>query len=320
MPTLISYYQEIKDQLRTQLEASETTEQIVNILQDEVNKLADLNGDYIRGLTPPHARIAMFMLNQLNQYTSTLSLIQLQDSTPNSDKGSTLAVQPLNILVQKIASTNYFQPMFSQLVQQNRNVINISAGFIIGMAGMAEGSLLGLIVAIITAGVIGKTLQPKNLPENKDFPSLPEPPKNQVKIGIDIHRLLNYLYQALQSIDNIVDAYREREEKVPLSVPVPGLENHPDVLEFLQDLMADALNEQTQLAASVRRHIKQAETILKHYGIQALVYQPAMEGKLMFDFERCLDTKISDYVTLKHAFVKGDQVLLSGRVIKPASS
>jgi hypothetical protein len=83
--------------------------------------------------------------------------------------------------------------------------------------------------------------------------------------------------------------------------------------------MADTLNEQIQLSTTVRRRIEQAATILRHYGIQAQVYRPGIEAELMFYFEPSLDPKITDYVTLKHAFVKDEQVLLPGYVIEPVS-
>jgi len=119
-----------------------------------------------------------------------------------------------------------------------------------------------------------------------------------------------------------VSAYGAREEKAPL----PGLENNLDLLEYLQDLMADALDEQTQLPIAVRRRISQATTILRHYGIQTRVYQPSeeedleIEAESMFYFEPSLDPEITDHITLKHAFVQDGQVLLPGYVIKPASS
>ncbi|MDF5730404.1 MAG: hypothetical protein PUP92_20875, partial [Rhizonema sp. PD38] len=78
MKTLISSYQEIKEKLKSQLEAKETTEQIVKILQDEISKLVDFNGDYILSMTPRQARLATVMLNDLNQYTSILGLARLE--------------------------------------------------------------------------------------------------------------------------------------------------------------------------------------------------------------------------------------------------
>jgi hypothetical protein len=114
-----------------------------------------------------------------------------------------------------------------------------------------------------------------------------------------------------------VAAYGAREEKALK----PGLENDLDLLEYLQDLMADALDQQTQLPIAVRRRIEQAATILRHYGIEARVYQSSEEQDLgMFYFEPSLDPEITDYITLKHAFVKDDQVLLPGYVIEPHSN
>ncbi len=344
MKTLVFHYQGIKGRLKSQLEAVETTEQVVQIVQDEINKLADFNSDYIGGLTPPQARLAIVMLKELNQYTNILILVKLQDSTPNapatsnsdanSHLGSNIDLTELasNTLspftkifqidknLQVLTSPNYYKQALLQQVQQNREVTtSIIASGIVGT--LAGGYLWGLIGAI-TGGVIGKIVQSKKSPEDKNIASLPEPRKNEVKIGIDIDRLLDYLYQAFQSIDMTVSAYGVKEEKASL----PGLENNLDLLEYLQDLMADALDEQTQLPMTVRRRISQATTILRHYGIQARVYQPSeeqllgIEAESMFYFEPSLDPEITDYITLKHAFVKDDQVLLPGYVIEPTSS
>ena len=38
----------------------------------------------------------------------------------------------------------------------------------------------------------------------------------------------------------------------------------------------------------------------------------------MFYFEPSIDPNITDYVTLKHAFVKDERVLLPGSVIEPS--
>ena len=129
--------------------------------------------------------------------------------------------------------------------------------------------------------------------------------------------MLNYLYQNFQSIDQIILAYGTKEEKTNQ----PDLENNLDLLEYLQELMADALDEENKLPISVRRRIEQAITILRNYGIEAKVYQPSLEGNKawdMFYFEPSIDPNITDYVTLKHAFVKDERVLLPGSVIEPS--
>ncbi len=336
MKTLVSYYQEIKENLKSQLEAVETTEQVVKIVQGEINKLADFNGDYIRGLTPPQARLATVMLKILNQYTSTLILVKLQDSTPNanthfqSEVGLTeLASNTLSPFtqifqieknLQALRSLNYYKQALLQQVRQSREVMSsLLAG---GIAGTLAGGYVWGVIGAITGGVIGKVVPPQKSDQNTNLASLPESRKNEVKIGIDIDRLLEHLYQAFQSIDITVSAYGAREEKAPL----PGWENNLDLLEYLQELMADALDERTQLPTAVRRRIEQATTILRRYGIQARVYQPSEEQDLgieawsMFYFEPSLDPEITDYITLKHAFIKDNQVLLPGYVIEPASS
>ncbi len=344
MKTLVSYYPQIKEKLKAQLEAVETTEEVVKILQEEISKLADLNSDYIRELTPPQARLATILLRVFNQYTSILILVKLQNSTSSSsvqstqiansqlETGMSLTDSAANALspftkilhieknLQALKSPDYYRQVLLQQVQQNYHLIStVLAG---GLSGLLAGGYLWGFVGAITGGVIGTIILPKKLPESTDIASLPEPDKNEIKIGIDIDRLLNYLYQAFQSIDITVAAYGERGEKAPL----PSLENNLDLLEYLQELMADALDEKTQLPTAVRRRIEQAATILRHYGIQARIYQPseeqAQERKTlpMFYFEPSLDPEITDYITLKHAFVKDDQILLPGYVIEPTSS
>lgn len=341
MKTLVSNYQEIKEKLKSQLEAVETTEQVVKIVQDEINKLADLSGHYIQGLTPPQARLTTVMLKALNQYTSILILVKLQNSTSNApEKTNTSAnsqsqnevsltkltsnISQFTKIIQieknldALTSPDYYKQAFLQQVQQSREVLSsLLAG---GIAGTLAGGYVWGLIGAITGGAIGKILQQNKSPENKDVALQPEPPKAELKIDID--KLLDHLYQAFQSIDLTVAAYGGREEKASL----PGLENHLDLLEYLQDLMADALDEQTQLPIAVRRRIEQAATILRCYGIETRVYQPTeeqdlgMEAWSMFYFEPSLDPKITNYTTLKHAFVKDNRVLLPGSVIKPGSS
>jgi hypothetical protein len=344
MKTLVSYYPQLKEKLKAQLEAVETTEEVVKILQEEISKLADLNSDYIRELTPPQARLATILLRVFNQYTSILILVKQQNSTSNSSVQSNQiansqlesrmsltdstanALSPFTKIfhieqnLQALTSPDYYKQVWLQQMQQNYHLIStLLAG---GLSGLLAGGYLWGFVGAITGGVIGTIIQPKKLSESTDIASLPEPDKNEIKIGIDIDRLLNYLYQAFQSIDITVAAYGERGEKAPL----PSLENNLDLLEYLQELMADALDEKIQLPTAVRRRIEQAATILRHYGIQARIYQPSEEQEQerktlpMFYFEPSLDPEITDYITLKHAFVKDDQILLPGYVIEPTSS
>jgi hypothetical protein len=343
MKTLVSHYKEIKEKLKSQLERVETTEPIVKIVQEEINKLADLSGDYIRSLTPPQARLATVMLKALKQYTSILILVKLQNSTPNALEKShsssllqsenqiglselthnTLSSFNTALQIEKNfkawTSPDYYKQALLQQLHKNREIVSsLLAGGITGT--LAGGYSWGLIGAI-TGSLLGKILQQTQFSENTSVVTQLENRQNELKIGIDIEKLLDHLYQAFQSIDLTVGAYGDQEK-----VPKPGLENHLDLLEYLQDLMADGLDEQTQLPTAVRRRIEQAATILRRYGIETRLYQPIDEQEMdieawsMFYFEPSLDPEITNYITLKHAFVKDDQVILPGSVVEPTSS
>ncbi|KST65878.1 hypothetical protein [Mastigocoleus testarum] len=349
MRTLISHYQDTKEKLKSRLEAADTIEEIVKVTQSEINSLTDFNSEYIKGLTPPQARLAKTMLRSLYENIGMLRAVKLQNSAPSKDiakktfSGVDLGQIASNSLspLKKIAETqknfnnltspDYYKQALLQPLRTNRVVA--SSLVAAGLAGTLEGGLswglLGAIIGGITGGMFGKVVGKQSSSEEaEDFsksntPSLPSAIA-EPKLEVDINSLLSQLYQAFQSIDLSVAAYanRSKEEKVSL----PGLENNLDLLEYLQELMADCLDEDIQLPISVRRRIEQATTILRHHGIEALVYQHTGElhgdrvDDLMFYFEPSIDPEVKEYITLKHALIKDGRVLLPGCVIEPVSN
>jgi len=339
MKSLVSHYQKIKDKLKSRLDATNTVEEVVKIVLDEINQLTDLNGEYIKELTPPQARLARNMLEGMKENLQILSSVELEDlavdvpekSFDISEVQAELSrninqnvLSPLNSAIQtqkniqNWTSPNYYKQILLQPLQKSRVII--SSLLAAGLAGTLEGGitwgLVGAVIGLITGGVFGKVVKQKQLPDISSN-SLDEIIQNQTRITVDINQLLNYLYQNFQSIDQTVLAYGVKEEKTNQ----PDLENNLDLLEYLQELMADALDEETQLPISVRRRIEQAITVLRNYGIEAKVYQPSLEANKawdMFYFEPSIDPNITDYVTLKHAFVKDERVLLPGSVIEPS--
>lgn len=323
MTTLIAYYQENKEKLKSQLEASDTPESTVKIIQTEINKLVDINSEYIQTLTPPQARLARVMLQSLGQYTSILLLAKPYSQT--TEQLSTFKQLTTNIVspitnaietqqkIQTLTSPAYYKRVALEKIQQSREIISsLLAG---GLAGTLEGGfywgLVGAIIGGTTGGAIAQIIKRKPSVDKIN----PITQKSTPKIIIDTDKLLDYFYQNLQSIDITISGLSQKDDKNPKS----GIENNLDLLEYLQDLMADGLDENIQLPIAVRRRIEQAATILRRYGIEAKVYQPKEEQDLMFYFEPSLDPEITDYITLKHALVKDDQTLLPGYVIEPLS-
>ena len=337
MKTLASHYQKIKNELISNLDATNTIEEVVIVVQDEINQLTDLNGEYIKELTPPQARLARNMLEGMKENIQILGSVELENLSVNApeksfDISEVQAELNKNILsplsnaiqtqksIQNWTSPNYYKEIVLQPLQKSRVIV--SSLLAAGLAGTLEGGitwgLVGAIIGLITGGVFGKVVKQKQLPDTSSN-SPDEIIQNKTKISIDTNQLLTYLYNNFQSIDQTVLVYGAKEEKTNQ----PDLENNLDLLEYLQELMADALDEETQLPISVRRRIEQAITILRNYGIEAKVYQPSLETEKawdMFYFEPSIDPNVTDYVTLKHAFVKDERVLLPGSVIEPALS
>ncbi|NJR17955.1 MAG: hypothetical protein HC785_21000 [Calothrix sp. CSU_2_0] len=331
MTTLIDYYQEIKEKLKSQLKNGQTPETIVKIIQTEIDRLIDINSEYIQTLTPPQARLARVMLQSISQYTSVLLLVKPQDNSNISANNqetifnelTTNLVKPISNAIEKqqklqaFVSPSYYKKTIIQTLQKSRELLTgLLAG---GLAGIIEGGwywgLIGGLIGGVTGATISQINRQKSSTETANIETLQQP-QLQPQIIINIDKLLDYLYQSFQSIEITVAAQKQSVEKTPK----PGLENNLDLLEYLQDLMADALDENTQLPISIRRRIQQAATILRHYGIEARVYQPSDKQDLMFYFEPSLNPEITDYITLKHALVKDNQILLPGSVIEPIIS
>ncbi|MBV6625788.1 MAG: hypothetical protein KI793_23150 [Rivularia sp. (in: Bacteria)] len=337
MKSLASHYQKIKEKLKSRLEAVNTVEEVVEIVRSEINQLADLNGEYIKELTPPQARLARNLLEGIKENLQILASVELQnlnvdvaqksfDISEVSAELNKNILSPLNTAIQtqrniqNWTSPNYYKQILFKPIQKSRVVV--SSLLAAGLAGTLEGGitwgLVGAAIGLVSGGVFSQVIKQKQLPDISSE-SADAVIQTQPKISIDIDKLLNYLYQNLQSIDQTVLTYGAKEEKSNQ----PDLENNLDLLEYLQELMADALDQDTKLPITVRRRIEQAITVLRNYGIEARVYQPSLEANKawdMFYFEPSIDPNITDYVTLKHAFVKDERVLLPGSVIEPAAS
>jgi hypothetical protein len=310
MTTLINYYQQIKDKLKSQLQPNTAPEVAVKVIQREINALTDINSEYMQSLTPPQARLAQTLLQSLSQYTSVLLLVK-----PQIDENNVLPQQNFAELTTKLVSPiknaitapNYKLALIQKAQQSRELLSSFLAG---GLAGVLEGGwywgLIGAAIGGITGGTIAQVIKPK-----KENQALEINQTAVTEVNIDIDKLLNYLYQALQSIDITVAGYRNDDK-----VPKEGIENNLDLLEYLQDLMADGLDDNIDLPVSVRRRIEQAASILRHHGIESRTYQPNVDQN-MFYFEPSLDAEVTDYITLKHALVKDNRVLLPGYVIEP---
>lgn len=295
MTTLVALYQERKNNLKTQLENAKTTKQVVEILKDEITWLRDMEGEYIRELTPSQARLASERLEELSLSLNMLTAVKVLESPASKPNPSE---------------------------SKSKNSPNIIQGSLIGSAvgvftGGALGFLIGGGIGAVTSIVAAELISEEH---NKDEVVTSVASEGN-KLEVDVDVFLSYFIQVFESIDDAVVADCNEQKKL---TPKNTLEEHSDVLNFFQDLIGETLDEQAEISPLMRSQIERISTILKLCDIEVRVYQPNTEQSRnafpFFEFEPSLDPNLQEYVTLKPAFVKGDRVLLPGRVIEPVSS
>ena len=314
MKTLLEYYKEEKPELRKRLEKATTIEKVVEIIQIEISKLADISGEYINGLTPLQGRVAIGQLTVLSLSLEQLIVLREQNKVSSLKAEE---IETSSLLGNKESQAGLEAVLASTF---GSTAATVGAAFLIGAVSniaipilLASAALGGVTVGGI-AEIAKDRQKTKFSDKNKYFQT-----ETPIFDLIGIERLLSELEQQLKGIDRDVAKYTE-----PKPPPKPTVENHPDVLEFLQNLMGDAHYEESSLPDYTRRRIEQLPTILRKYQIEAKFFELSQEEKqptqeAMFEFEPSLNPDIKDYVTLVPALVKDKKIIKQGRVIKPAS-
>ncbi|MUG99071.1 hypothetical protein F7734_44990 [Scytonema sp. UIC 10036] len=299
MTNLVNYYQEIKNHLHSQLKAARTTQVVARILQNEIQKIEDLNGEYINGLTPSQARLAIEQLNALSLSLSNLMIIKLSEPHPPKHKPEKLTSKSQRDIAKDL----------------------LKGALIGGTAGLTTAGLPGILLGS-GVGALTNTFAKAFIPEVEDKDRVVTqvaPEKGELEIDVDT--LLSNLQQSLERIDREVANCLEVHPK-PTSKP--EIEEYLDVLESLQDLIGQALEEEDKLSPLMHKQIKRLTALLKNYGIEVRVYKPDSEAsrnaEYFFEIEPSLEPSQQDYITVKPAFVKGDELVLRGRIIAPAFS
>ena len=299
MKTLVEHYKENQPDFQRKLQSAESITEISRVVQDELRQLADINGEYIGSLTKPEARVALSMLEAFR-----LSFRMLTKEQP----------QPIN-------STNY---KIDTSEQSNDDLTNsILGGFAGGalggaVAGGVIGGTVGGVLGAFGATVALKTIHLVKAPqESKGAYASIDTPMHETGVTLDKKELLGYLERTFKVIDQTVAEYSRLSEPVESK---PKLEDHPEVLEFMQNLMGETLTLETQLPPIFQARMQELSSILRKYGIRSEMYHDNASEKVkeLFEFEPSLEPNLQKHVTAKPALTKGDQVLLRGRVIEPS--
>jgi hypothetical protein len=305
--TLVEYFnQNRRDAFKAKLQGVKSLqvvadEQVLQIIQDEIRIIANHNSDYILGLTDSQRNLAWERLDSLSKSFNILTAVKFPQVHAQEHRQS-----------------------HDHKDNSNHNMNNILVGATSGgIAGTFTGvPVFGTVVGVaIGAGVgVASNLIPNNQ-ETENGNSKVRVENEVPLLRIDIDPILSNLHQGFKEIDEAVTRCLEERKK---TLDKPSLDKLTDVLEVLQDLMGEELDDQNQIPTLVSKQLKRIPSVLRHYGMETRVYQPNGEPSgqdwAMFEFEPSLEPDSPEYVTMKPAFVKGDEVILQGRVIEPATT
>ena len=285
---LLTLFSEERSQLQTEIDKTTDVELVVQLVQNCIDRL---ERTYISQLTVAQIRLASFFLELLQQSIATLAAAHPTPVAPPQTQPIDPKSSPRLIL--KLSQALVCLVIFSSLFSLTKTAPGA------WMAIALTGVLVGLEV----------TLQ---LDQEPAAPQLELPPPT---LQIDSKVLLDHVADALNLIDLAVA--RAGNGNQPLDEQ--GLEELPELLNFLQRLMGLSFLERPQMMNELAKLLPQ---ILMEQGIRAQIYRShdPQSSREYFDFEPSIDPSTQEFVTITPALLKGDRLLRRGRVIEPAYS
>ncbi len=297
LKTLLTLLSSERNQLQTDIDKATSVEQVVKLVQ---NRLDNLERIYTLQLNVAQVRLASFFLDTLRQSIATLAAANFLQVAPKEQKQITKkATNSPNRLILKLLKALIYIGIL---------------GWLFYLTETTPGAWMAILLTSVLLG-LEVTLQldldkQENNSMSQELLKLPQP-----IIRVDSKVLLDNLADALNTIDLAVARVSEgnkHEDDL-------GIEELPELLNFLQRLMGASKLDKPQMAIALAKLLPQ---ILMSQGICTQIYQPndTDSYREYFDFEPSIDPETKDYVTITPALLKGDRLLRRGRVIEPVSS
>ena len=293
--TLSTLLNEERNHLEIEINNTTSIEQVVKLVQ---TKLDNLERIYIGQLNVAQIRLASIFLDTLRQSIGTL----------------TAAKQTEVVKVEKKQITHQEVPNFPK-----RLILKLLQG-LVGIGILASlfsytkttpSAWMGILLTLVLLGleVLQLDKEQENHSTAQELSKLPQP-----ILGVDSRVFLDNLADALNTIDLAVAIEERSKHKDDI-----GIEEQPELLNFLQRLMGASFLDKPQMAQAL---VKLLPQILMEQGIRTQIYQPKNPDSYReyFDFEPSIDPDTQNYVTITPALLKGDRLLKRGRVIEPAYS
>jgi len=309
MKTLFTLFAEGRADLQAAVEQASNLDEVVKLIHQRLHRLQTT---YLNQLSVAQARLAASFLEVLRiAFTSLMAAnktaLYYQQATQDRGPGRFPSRQ---ILLPRLLQAGIFVGLFWWLFALTSTLLSawIPLVLLMALAGL-EGVILVGWPPSLRLPVIWKLLS------RGDNPARHPPSTNAplIIVRVEGKRLLDALAEALSLIDRVV----AEVPPMPAVAPGPRLEDLPELLDLLHDLLGDSLLAD---APTTMKRLKGLPRILHTLGIQVLTYPPAHQetAREYFDVEPSLDQTNSAYLNLVPALVQGDRVLRRGRVIAPA--
>lgn len=292
MQKLLTLFGKERNALQAEIDKATSLGQVVKVVQSQIDNLERV---YLGELNVVQIRLASVFLETLRQ---SIAAIAAAYETPAN--APSLVDPPT-------------QPSPNRLILKGvQGLICLGIlGSLVSLTPRVPGAWMAILLMTVLVGV-EVVLQLETRDRAKTSPPLQLPPTSLPVVRIDSKVLLDNLADALQTIDEAIDRAKETNKAIDAS----GIEELPELLNLIQRLMGASFLNRPQMAIEVAKLLPQ---VLREQGIRAEIYRPdaSESDRNYFDFEPSIDRSAKDSVTVTPALLKGDRVILKGRVIEP---
>ena len=281
-----------RGEIEKEISKATSLNRVTEVVQD---RLGDLEKIYIGGkLTVAQVRLASSFLETLRQSIAvTTTSERVLDPKPQSVVDR--VIYSPNSLILKVLQALICLGILSSLVPLTQT---------------APGAWMTILLTSLLVGIEVVIQRDKDKPDST--PLVDEAPQTTA-VPVDSKVLLDNIAEALDTIDLAVASAGEGKKPLDAS----GIEELPELLNFLQRLMGASVLEKPQMMIQLSKLLPQ---ILLEQGIRSQIYQPnaGQSDREYFDFEPSIDRSAKEYLTITPALLKGDRLIRKGRVIEPA--
>ncbi|WP_288207366.1 hypothetical protein [uncultured Parabacteroides sp.] len=317
--TLASMFEANKQALEKELTGlmlPRDVNKIQNTVTNYFDSLFSQSGEYRQNLSVPEDYIlqaALSLLNAQQEMGRRLSEKEIEIKTKVSfseENKAQTANNPINVFL-------------SQKLDGTKTLIGAGGGSVLGKMALGSGwgAVFGAIAGTAIVLYLATKSSKKNVVENtKVIIAKPKVEATIVNIEIEVTTFLNIIQQTCESIDSLINTFRNQIQKVVNkyeSQEKPTLENeYALLLESIQSLLGVTYSRQPDEKRLVKmdERIEQLAESLENYGLEVISFT---EDKINW-FEQMESNKVETSTMIYPAIVKDGILVKRGKVFVKA--